>query len=142
MPDALTIARSCIATNARRASRALTRRYDRALAGHDLRITQFAVLVAAKLAQDDMTLTDIAEMLGLERSSLSRNLQPLERRGLVTLGPERQHRARQLSLTIQGERLLEAAKADWANVQAESRALLGEDLETATKALQRLATLT
>lgn len=134
-----TIAQTCLATNARRSARALTRRYDRALAPHGLRITQFAVLVAAGLAREGMTLTNIADALGLERSSLSRNLQPLERRGLVALGPERQHRARELSLTDAGAALVKEAEKAWAEVQAESEALLGDDLEPTLASLHRLS---
>ena len=88
------IARACLATHARRASRALTRRYDRALEPFDLRVTQFSVLVAASLADEEVSITDLADVLGLERSGLSRNLGPLVRRGLIALGPESRHRDR------------------------------------------------
>jgi len=141
MTDLRTIAQTCLATNARRSARALSRRYDRALAPFDLRITQFAVLVAAGLAREDMTLTDIADVLGLERSSLSRNLQPLERRGLIAIGPERQHRARELSLTEKGAALVSEAKVAWSEVQAESEKLLGDDLDRTLVSLRRLSTL-
>jgi len=141
MTDAKTISRTCLATQARRASRALTRRYDRALTPFDLRITQFSVLIAASLVRDDRSIQDVADALGLERSTLSRNLAPLVRRGLITLGPERKHRARAIRLTEAGAALLEEAKASWAAVQKETETLLGRDFEPALASLQRLSSL-
>ncbi|MGF1528944.1 MAG: MarR family winged helix-turn-helix transcriptional regulator [Candidatus Competibacterales bacterium] len=141
MADLNTIAQTCLAARVRRSSRALTRRYDRALAPLDLRITQFSVLVAAGLAREDMSITDLAETLGLERSSLSRNLAPLERRGLIALGPERQHRARSIQLTDAGRLLLDRAIPVWESVQAETKALLHGEFDMAVKSLKQLSQL-
>ena len=129
----------CLATNARVAARALTRAYDAALRPHRLRITQFSVLVAAALTQGRATITEIAEALGLDRSSLSRALDPLERDDLVRLGPETRHRARHVHLTDLGRARLDAAVPAWAAVQAETADALGTDPEETARALRRLA---
>jgi DNA-binding MarR family transcriptional regulator len=131
----------CFATNARMAARALTRRYDNALRPHGLRVTQFALLVAAELSGGERTITEIADALGLERSTLSRGLAPLERRGLVALGPETQHRARHMDITAEGRALLARARADWEAVQAATEAALGADAGRVRAALARLAAL-
>ncbi len=133
------IAGTCLASRARMAARALSRRYDRALRPHGLKITQFAVLVAAARSEGRMTMTEIAEALGLERSTLSRNFAPLEARGLVALGPETRHRARHVGLTEAGRALLAAAAGDWARAQAETEAALGPEAGAAAGALARLA---
>ncbi len=129
----------CLATNARIAARALTRAYDGALRPHGLRITQFSVLVAASVTEGRATITEIAAALGLDRSTLSRSLDPLERDGLIRLGPETRHRARHVHLTETGRAKLEAAIPAWAAVQDATAAALGADpAETA----RRLRTLT
>jgi DNA-binding MarR family transcriptional regulator len=114
-----------MATRSRIAARTLSRAYDEALRPVDLKITQLAVLVAASLSDGRQTITDLADALGLERSSLSRNLDLLERRGLVALGPETQHRARHVSLTPEGRALLEAAMPLWEGAQARLHDRLG-----------------
>ncbi len=138
-PDIAEIPALCLATNARLAARALTRAYDAALRPHGLRVTQFSVLVAAALAGGRATITQIAEALGLERSSLSRALAPLERDGLVRLGPETRHRARHVHLTEAGRARLEAARPAWAAVQEQTADALGADPAATARALRRLA---
>lgn len=139
MTDLKTIARTCLASSVRHSARAVTRHYDRALAPYDLKISQFSVLVAAALACDDTSISQVAEALGLERSSLSRNLGPLERRGLIVVGPERRHRARRIHLTEAGAALLAEAQTAWRAVQAEMHARLGDDRDAVFGTLQKLA---
>lgn len=137
--DYTQIAQTCMATRSRIAARKLSRAYDDALKPVNLRVTQFAVLVAAQSSDGRQTITDLAEFLGLERSGLSRNLDPLERRGLVSLGPEKQHRARHVGITPAGRALLAAAAPLWQAAQDELAARLGDEWGLTLSRLTRLA---
>lgn len=132
-------AQTCMATRTRIAARALSRAYDQALRPVDLKVTQFAVLVAASLSDGRQTITEIADALGLERSGLSRNLDPLERRGLVTLGPETRHRARHVGITPAGRALLDQARPLWETAQAKLKDALGSGWDDALANLHRLS---
>ena len=130
------VAAGCVCLAARKAARATTRLYDAALRPLDLRVTQFTLLAALRVAeQRDATLsiTDLADELAMERTTLSRNLGPLEARGLVGVGPEGARRARPLSLTARGRRLMERALPLWAAAQASLRAAAGEEDWKATR---------
>src|SRR5262249_62214451 len=76
------ISRRCAIFNLRKASRAMTRMYDQEIASSGLRATQFTMLVAVGLAAP-ANLSRLAEILGADKSTLSRNLAPLERDGLI-----------------------------------------------------------
>lgn len=129
---------TCMATRSRIAARALSRAYDDALRPVDLKVTQFAVLVGAALSGGGKTITELADALGLERSSLSRNLAPLERRGLVALGPETQHRARHVDITPDGRALIDAATPLWRRVQDDLKERLGDGWESTQASLHAL----
>lgn len=106
----------CLCLAARRKARALTRAFDERLRPHGLRSTQFSVLAALALAGPN-PVGDLAELLGLERSSLSRAAGHLEGRGWVATVPAEDARVRQLSLTAAGRAKLEEAYPSWAAVQ-------------------------
>jgi DNA-binding MarR family transcriptional regulator len=124
------MADGCFANRLRRAARAISRHYDAALRPVGLKVSQLSVLVAAQTGAGRLTIVDLAERLGMDRSTLSRNLDPLERRGLVRLGPEERHRARRVALTEAGAALIEAAYPLWQRAQDDTVALVG-DLEHA-----------
>jgi len=69
------------------ASRVVTRFYDEILRSVGLRATQLAVLVAVG-NEDVMSITALAKFMGMDRSTLTRNLAPLEREGLIRVGNE------------------------------------------------------
>lgn len=133
------IAATCMATRTRMAARSLSRSYDAALRPVDLKATQFAVLVAASLSGGRRTITDLADALGLDRSSLSRNLQPLERRGLIIVGPETLHRARHVDISAAGRSVLQQAVPLWERAQADLKARLGDDWAGMLRKLEQLA---
>ena len=116
------ILQRCFANRLRSASRAITRHYDAALAPLDVRISQLSVLVAVSLGQGELTIIELAEHLAMDRSTLSRNFDPLVRRGLIELGPETRHRARHAILTPAGRTLLDAAFPLWEKAQADIEA--------------------
>jgi DNA-binding MarR family transcriptional regulator len=131
------MAEVCYANRLRRAARAISRHYDAALKPLDLKVSQLCVLAAAQKSAGSMTIVDLAETLGMDRSTLSRNLDPLERRGLVALGPEERHRARRVAITAPGEALLTAAYPIWAAAQA-GAAAMAADLPDALRKLDPL----
>lgn len=121
------IAATCFAHRTRMAARALNRVYDKALRDTGLKGTQLSLLVAAGMSDGKATITELADKLGLERSTLSRNLDPLERRELIALGAEGRHRSRTVQLTPAGRALLDDAYPRWADAQARVEQALGPD---------------
>lgn len=108
--------RQCACAAARRASRALSQRFDAELRGSGLRIMQFTAL--ATLTQTGaMTMTRLADFMGLERTTLTRNLKPLLRDGLVELRQERDGRVRRVAITANGEAAARAAFPLWKKAQ-------------------------
>lgn len=107
----------CACTTLRRATRALTAAYDTALAPTGLRLTQFSVLrTLARLGP--VAVTRLAAETVLERSTMGRNLAPLERRGLVSvMVGETDGRERVVRLTASGEAAIAAALPAWRTAQ-------------------------
>jgi DNA-binding MarR family transcriptional regulator len=110
---------SCVCTTLRRATRALTRAYDDALADHGITIQQFAILRHAKEAMEGapVPLASLAHRLVMDRTSLYRALPPLERAGWVTLASP-SPRQRTAFVTPAGDALLARAEPDWQAMQA------------------------
>ena len=114
----------CACITLRRAARAATAAYDAALAPSGLRITQFSIL--RKLARlGPLPVTRLAAEAALDRSTMGRNLNPLERRGLVRIEvgnvDQREHVA---YLTAAGEAAIEAALPYWRKAQKRIAALV------------------
>ena len=100
----------------RRTSRVLARHYDDALRPFGLRSTQFNVL--AVLAQrGPVSLSELAEVLALERSATARNLKPLERLHYVTVTPGKDKRMRIAEITTRGRKTLMKALPAWGIAQ-------------------------
>ena len=144
MTDALSHAefeRACVAQALRRAARRVTRRYEAALRPVGLTMGQFTTL-AALARPEPVALTALADALGMDRTTLTRDLAPLERRGLVASGPSREdRRVRAIVLTDTGRALLREAAPLWREAQAESgRRLDGAEWTAIRQDLDRLAT--
>src|SRR5215475_15022068 len=110
----------CACLKVRTAARVVTRVYDDAFRPVGLRATQLSVLVAVASC-DAVSIASLSRMLGMDRSTLTRNLRPLEQKGLVTLGPEGHHRSRTLSITSKGEQLVRKALPLWEKTQEKLR---------------------
>ena len=141
-PDVTEIARGlvegCLCHSTRMAARAITRSYDQALRPTGLRATQLSVL-AAVAAEGALSIKALAETLEMDRTTLTRNLQPLEELGYVALGPEARHRSRTLSLTAAGRTALLAAIPLWEEAQRRiKRRLGGENWPAVQQALRVL----
>jgi len=119
------IVESCVCHKVRMAARAVTRAYDAALRPVGLRATQFAVLVAVAI-EGAVSITALAQALGMDRSTLTRNVRPLVKDGLLVVGREGWHRSRTVEITAQGRARVREALPLWARAQARLQRQLGE----------------
>lgn len=106
---------NCLAV--RQAARQLTQLYDAALAGTGLRVTQYSILACLSRIEP-ATMQELADTLVMDRTTLTHNLKPLEREGLVAIHPdEGDRRVRRLQLTRTGVTTLKGARAAWKSAQ-------------------------
>lgn len=112
------IASNCACFNLRRATRAITQVYDRTLAPSGLRATQLSLLVALTKT-GGIPFTRLAAMLGMDRTTLTRNVTPLQRDGLVTQRHGSDRRVKLLTITPRGSRTLAAAIPLWEAAQVQ-----------------------
>lgn len=95
----------------------MTQLFDTVLQPSGLRSTQFVILATIG-AEGCPKLPDLARILNVDRSTLTRSLQPLVREGLLRLSEGRSERASNVRLTPRGERLLAATVPLWERAQA------------------------
>jgi DNA-binding MarR family transcriptional regulator len=127
---------SCLCLASRQAARAITSAYDRRLRPHGIRTTQFTIL-AMLMLRGSTALGELAKGLGLERTTLTRNLALLESKGWVTIRPgETDSRARIIAVTKAGRSLVHATYPDWRKVQQRVSDSIGD---VGVKALHKLA---
>lgn len=122
---------------ARSAARHVTQLYDQFLAPVGLHVTQFSML--AKLHRlGPMTINTLAKEMVMDRTTLSRNILPLERDGLITIeASAADGRAKELCLTKSGEKRLQAAREAWAKAQARFETRIGVKRAADFRALLR-----
>jgi DNA-binding MarR family transcriptional regulator len=116
----------CVCSTLRRAARSVTARYDRALSAAGLTVTQYAILARIHRAKA-VALTELAANMGMDRTTLHRDLLPLERAGWVRSAEGEDRRQRLLELTPAGKARHKAARPAWAAAQRETLARLGEE---------------
>jgi len=117
---------SCTCANLRKATRVVTQAYDAALRPSGLKSTQFSLLAAlAKLG--DTPLTRLADALVMDRTTLTRNLEPLIRRKLIRTEQEKDQRVRKIGLTKAGRRVFEKALPQWEQMQLQISEKLGRE---------------
>ncbi|MFD4713987.1 MarR family winged helix-turn-helix transcriptional regulator [Streptomyces sp. NPDC058430] len=120
-------ARSCNNLALRKAARYLGATYDKALAPTGLRATQFSILQQLS-THEQITISSLAEMIAMDRTTLASNLKPLAREGLVTVEPSpTDRRARIVTLTPDGLARMTAALPYWRTVQSEFEESFGGD---------------
>lgn len=104
---------TCLCLHLQRAARAVARRFDEALRPLGLTNGQFSLLMSLNRPEPP-TIGSVATLLAMDRTTLTANLKPLERRGLIELGIDAaDRRLRRLSLTPAGRELLVAALPLW-----------------------------
>jgi DNA-binding MarR family transcriptional regulator len=116
---------SCACFNLRKASRVVTQHFDEILKPSGLLITQFTILVAIAMAKSG-TINELAEILVMDRTTLTRNLKPLEREGWLTSEHCQDRRTRVISLTPSGETALAKALPLWKQAQTSVEEVLGQ----------------
>ena len=122
------VAKTCICFNLRRGARAVTQYFDALFQEHGLRATQFTLLDAIYLMElnhQPVTISVLAEGLVMDRTTLARNLKPLEREGLVEVEPGQDQRTRIITLTDAGRAKLAQVLVLWEEGQAHFTEMLG-----------------
>ncbi len=127
IPDIYTrVITQCTCANIRKTARVITEFYDEILKPSGLTGTQFRLL-GAIAASGSIALTPLAEKIEVDRTTLARNLKPLERDGLVTNTTGADRRTHQLTLTDQGKAAMIIAMPLWEEAQAWIIDQLGEN---------------
>jgi DNA-binding MarR family transcriptional regulator len=102
----------------RSAARHVTQLYDQFLAPVGLHVTQFSILAKLK-RRGPLTINALAKDMVMDRTTLSRNVLPLERDGLIKIeASAADGRAKELHLTKAGDKRLQAGREAWAQAQA------------------------
>ena len=95
----------------------MTQLYDRHLAASGLRISQYGILARLK-RRGPMTINELAAELVVDRTTLGRNIRPLERDGLITITPRRtDRRIKELRLTATGDQRFNETRQAWVEAQ-------------------------
>lgn len=114
----------CLCLHLQRAARAIGRRFDEVLRPVGLTNGQYSLLVSLNRPQPPC-MKDVADLLVMDRTTLTANLKPLERRGLLTVSQDpNDKRARRLRLTDKGRDLLKEAVPIWRATHDDVDALL------------------
>jgi DNA-binding MarR family transcriptional regulator len=117
---------TCLCLHVQRAARALARRFDTALRPLGLTNGQFSLMMSLNRPQP-ATMGSVAQVLDMDRTTLTAALKPLQRRGLVeAIADPKDARSRLLRLTPEGVALLSAAVPIWTRTHAELDEGLGE----------------
>lgn len=114
----------CTCFRLRRASRRVTQVYDRELAAVSLSLNQYSIL--RRTEREPRVLGGLAEELGMDRTTLTRNLSPLMDAGLLETVRGKDARQRVIALTDEGRARLATAKPCWQRAQAVIDTMLGE----------------
>ena len=126
----------CLCLASRRAARTITRAFDRQLRLHGIRATQFSLLAVLEL-KGPQSIGDLADTLGADRTTLTRNIALIEEQSLVKVRPGDDARARIVAITPKGRSTLAKAFPAWRKVQSELTASIGHPLADSLRRLAR-----
>jgi DNA-binding MarR family transcriptional regulator len=140
----LSLMENCVCFNLRKATRRVTQFFDAELRRHGIRPTQTPIL-GALAAKAGWSMEELSDWLGMERTTLVRNLRPLERDGLVGISGAGRGGHVSLSITPRGRKSLAQAMPAWRAAQQAVVNTLGEprwlsllsDLEASATALSK-----
>ncbi|MDB5555901.1 MAG: MarR family transcriptional regulator [Rhizobium sp.] len=121
-----TMSNACYCIVLRKASRRISAVYDEALAPHGINIAQFSAIRNIN-RYEPISLTDLADKLDLDRSTVGRNMKVLERMGIVATATGADQREAALSLTDEGKALLVKTEPIWHDVQVQIEDRLGPE---------------
>lgn len=130
----------CLCLAAQRAARALARRFDEALRPVGLTSGQFSLLMSLNRPVP-ASMSSVASVLAMDRTTLTANLKPLQRRGLLEISVDpKDRRGRHLTLTEAGRELLAVAAPIWTETHAEAeRPLAPDELSSLRAGLRALS---
>jgi DNA-binding MarR family transcriptional regulator len=115
----------CACANLRRASRIVTQLYDEELRRAEMRATQFTLLQALATVKN-ITQGDLADLLGMDSTTLTRTLTPLRRKGWIQSERGEDRRQVRLTLTGDGARAFKRAEPYWTSAQRRLQRALGD----------------
>jgi DNA-binding MarR family transcriptional regulator len=120
-----TVASECVAVRLRMLNRVVTNIYDKALRSLELKVSQMNILVAAAKLGTARPI-EVCELLHLDVSTLSRNVERMKTRGWLEVVPDVEDgRSQPFRLTLQGRKLLEKAVPAWSKAQQQVGKMLG-----------------
>src|SRR6185369_7263000 len=108
---------NCVCFNLRRVTRAVTQFYDSEMRRHGIRPTQGSILASLK-ARDSWSMAELSDWLGMERTTLVRNLRPLQRDGLVQISGGGRGSRVELAITAKGRKQMEKLAPAWRSAQS------------------------
>ena len=117
---------ACACMNLRKTTRLIAQFYDQRLQLGGLKNTQFTLLVVLR-QHAPVSVTRLAELLGMDRTTLTRNVRVLKKDGLIDERTGEDARVRLLALTAKGETAIREAAPYWRKAQAEFLDKFGED---------------
>jgi len=123
---ALEMGMTCVCFNLRKASRRITQLYDAALRPTGLRVTQLTLLAAIRVLEP-VSMNGLAGAVVMDRTTLTRNLKPLNKRGLIEIQRGNDQRTRKLTITDEGHRVLVKAFPLWQRAQGRIVRGLGDE---------------
>jgi DNA-binding MarR family transcriptional regulator len=127
---------NCLAV--RQAARYVTQLYDRHLAASGLRTSQYGILAKLK-RHGPMAINELAAELVMDRTTLGRNIRPLERDGLITITPGRtDRRVKELRLTAGGDERFNETREAWIAAQRSFETGFGPERSAELRALLRV----
>lgn len=131
---------ACLCLHVQRAARTLARRFDEALRPLDLTQGQFSLLMSLNRLEPP-NVGSVAALLAMDRTTLTANLKPLQRRGLVKIAVDKQDkRNRRLVITAAGRALLRKAFPIWQKTHVETeKSITGITPDALRAALRALA---
>ncbi len=134
--------KDCNCLSLRQAMRHVTQFYDRFLIAAGLRTTQFSILIKLQ-RMGPTSINALAEALVMDRTTLGRNIQPLEREGLVAVRQGRiDRRSKELEVTDKGAARIKDATHAWAEAQSRFESVFGAERSSDLRALLREVTAT
>jgi DNA-binding MarR family transcriptional regulator len=124
----------CFCLASRQAARKITRLYDSHMQESGVRATQFTILSQLML-RGEMPIGKLAGILGMERTTLTRNLTLLEQRKWISVKAGDDPRLRMIGITAQGRGIVRRGFPYWSKAQAQVGKMLGADGQAALKVL-------
>ncbi len=133
----------CLCAAIRRTGRILTKRYDSYLKPSGLKVTQFSML-ANIIRNPGIAVSELADLLVMDQTTVTRNLQVLEKAGHIRLEPEeKDHRVKRVDVTDLGKAKVSEARPMWEKAQSDVLRILGrEGIDGLLGRLAQLGTIT